>query len=290
VIVVDASVAVKWFVEEEGHLPALSFLELNLAVIAPDLIFSETANVLWKKLRRGEVTQEQAERACRALDFFQGIVPAMSLIEDALAFARRLDHSVYDCIYLACAEQHGTKLITADQKFVSHLKDGGLGYLVVGLDEAVALKQADPKATLSISAVELNRVLALSDIFRQTLSFVEEQVGRPFTPGGLKWVNTADLTPAFDSPARRRLEQAIGALPHGNVGDLVALAWLGRGYDGNDWTYLRDNARGLLANDPLEHMGYIISLLGYVQDGMLKIGELGRRNQDQSNPNSKPET
>lgn len=58
-IVVDASVAVKWFVEEEGHQFALSLLEQHLVIIAPDLIFSETTNVLWKKLRRGEVTRER---------------------------------------------------------------------------------------------------------------------------------------------------------------------------------------------------------------------------------------
>ena len=38
-IVVDASVAVKWFVQEDGHLPATQLLEHGLAIMAPDLIF-----------------------------------------------------------------------------------------------------------------------------------------------------------------------------------------------------------------------------------------------------------
>jgi predicted nucleic acid-binding protein len=291
VIVVDASVTVKWFVEEEGHLSALSLLEPNLVLIAPDLIFPETANVLWKKLRRGEVTPEQAERACRALpNFFEGIVTAASLIEDALMLAKRLDHPVYDCVYLACAQQQGTKLVTADRKFVSHLKDDGLGHLAVALDDAAALTHAESNVGLSISAAELTRVLALSDQFRRTLSFIEEQVAKAVAPGGIKWVNAADLTPAFDSPARRRLEQAVSSLPHNNVGDLVALAWLGRGFDGNDWAYLRDNARGMLGNDPLQHLGYIISLLIHVEDGIEKLSVLRRLTQDQSDPDAKPET
>ena len=157
-IVVDASVAVKWLVEEEGHLLALSFLEQNLSVVAPDLIFSEVANVLWKKLRRGEVTREQAERGCRALPrFIDGVVSGASLIEDALTFARRFDHPVYDCIYLACAQQQGTKLLTADRKFVAQLKNGGLDYLVVDLDDTATLGRADSSTELSISTNELTR-------------------------------------------------------------------------------------------------------------------------------------
>lgn len=290
-IVVDASVAVKWLVEEEGHQLALNLLEQNLAVIAPDLIFSETANVLWKKLRRGEVTPEQAERGCRALPgFFEGVVPTASLVENALALARRFDHPVYDCVYLACAQQQGTKLVTADQKFVAHLKSGGSGHLVVALEDSAALNPATTKAGLSIPATELTRILALADQFSRTLSFVEKQVGKATEPGGIRWVNTADLVPAFDSPARRRLEQAIGTLPPENVGDLVALAWLGRGFDGSDWTFLRSNAREMLGKDPMEHLGYIVSLLGYVHDGMRKVGEFRNQTQGQANPDSKPET
>ncbi len=119
---------------------------------------------------------------------------------------------------------------------------------------------------------------------------MREQVGKATELGGIKWVNTADLVPAFDSPARRRLEQAISTLPKENVGDLVSLAWLGRGYDGNDWAYIRNNAREMLGDDPMEHLGYVISLLIYVQDGMRKIGKSRNRNQDLSDPDSKPET
>jgi predicted nucleic acid-binding protein len=288
VIVVDASIAVKWFVEEEGHLAALGLLERNLFVIAPDLIFSETANVLWKKLRRGEVTSEQAERACDALpDFFQDVISAALLAKDALRLATQLDHPVYDCIYLVCAQQLGGKLVTADGKFVSHLKEGGFGHLVVGLDQTPALVKG---GDLSISEAELNRVLALSDQFTRTLSFVEGRVARPIGGGTLRWVNTADLTPAFDSPSRRRLEEAVSALPRETLSDLVALAWLGRGFDGNNWASLHADAREMLGNDPLQHLRYIISLLNYVQAGLQKISNLREQTPDQTNPNPNQET
>jgi len=282
---------VKWFVEEEGHLSALGLLEQNLVVIAPDLIFSETANVLWKKFRRGEVTAKQAERVCRALpDFFQGVVSAASLIGEALELATRLDHPVYDCVYLACAQQHGAKLVTADGKFVSRLKAGGLSHLVIGLNETAALTRAQSGSGLAISDEEVNRILALHDQFERTLSFVEERVARPIGGGTLKWVNAADLAPAFDSPSRRRLEDAVSTLPHENLADLIALAWLGRGFDGDNWTSLRDDARGMLGNDPLQHLGYMISLMIYVEAGIQKISDFRGRAREQTDPEPKQET
>ena len=47
-LVVDASVAVKWFVEEDGRQQALQILDLDERE-APDLIIAEVANVIWKK-------------------------------------------------------------------------------------------------------------------------------------------------------------------------------------------------------------------------------------------------
>jgi predicted nucleic acid-binding protein len=136
VIVVDASVPTKWFVAEDGHSLAASLLDRTVPITAPDLIFAETANVLWKKLRRGEVTFEQAESACLALpSFFQTVIVSASLLGEVLRLAKLLDHPVYDCLYLACAQRQGVKLVTADQKFVSTVKDHHLSHLVIDLSE-----------------------------------------------------------------------------------------------------------------------------------------------------------
>jgi predicted nucleic acid-binding protein len=101
--------------------------------------------VLWKKLRRGEVTAEQVEKACEAPpDFFTAIIPTAPLILDAIRMARLLDHSVYDCIYVACAQREAAKLVTADQRFIQVLRDRGLGNWVLPLEEAGILKQTGP--------------------------------------------------------------------------------------------------------------------------------------------------
>jgi predicted nucleic acid-binding protein len=274
VIVVDASVAVKWFVTEEGHTAAAALLDRNEALIALDLIFAETANVLWKKLRKGEATSDQAFRACHALpDFFQRIVATTYLIVEAFELAKRIDHSVYDCVYLACAQQQGAKLVTADKKFVDRVRGAGLGHLAVDLDKASDLTHG-PQEALSISDAELARVLILSDRFLRTMTFVEEQVGRATGERSIKWIDTADLVPAFNSPAHLQLKQAIRELSMSNLCDLVALAWLGRGFDGRDWATLRKSAEGLLGNNPMEHDGYIISLLSYVRGGIEALSKI----------------
>jgi predicted nucleic acid-binding protein len=139
VIVVDASVVVKWFVKETGHSLALGLIERELELYARDLILVESANVLWKKLKMGEVTKEQAEDACALMsDFFSQIVPSRFLLGPAFGFAQFLDHPVYDCLYLACAERLGAKLVTGDDRFAGKAKSAGLGHLVVSLEEAAS--------------------------------------------------------------------------------------------------------------------------------------------------------
>ena len=104
--------------------------------LPPDLVFAETANVVWKKLRRGELTLQQANQTCEALpEFFTRVAPTASLIQDALRLAWRLDHPVYDCLCLACAEREGAKLVTADQQFARLLRASGMDRLVLSLEE-----------------------------------------------------------------------------------------------------------------------------------------------------------
>jgi len=60
--VVAASVAVKWFIPEELSADARMFLAAEYELLAPDLLWAELGNVLWKKHRRGELDQRTASR------------------------------------------------------------------------------------------------------------------------------------------------------------------------------------------------------------------------------------
>jgi len=114
-IVVDTSVAVKWFVAEDETPDA--FALLSRAIIAPDLLQVELGHVLTKKVRRGEIVEDHARGS------FGDVIALLSLLPTrpygSLAFQLSLDlkHSIYDCYFLALAIEHGLMLVTADRRF-----------------------------------------------------------------------------------------------------------------------------------------------------------------------------
>jgi predicted nucleic acid-binding protein len=119
-VVVDASVAVCWFVREAGSQAANQLIRDDISLIAPSLILAEVANTVWKKQRRGQMEPAQAEIALREIPrFVQEIVELAGLIALAAGLARETDHSVYDCLYVALARQRDAPMVTLDQKLVA---------------------------------------------------------------------------------------------------------------------------------------------------------------------------
>lgn len=124
-LVVDASVAVKWVVLEEGRAEALR-RTAGVPLSAPDFVLVEAANILWKKVRRKELNRDQAHMGAEFIRAaFQSLIPASDLIEDAASISFDIDHPVYDCMYLACARQLGFSLLTADQKLAQRSEAAG---------------------------------------------------------------------------------------------------------------------------------------------------------------------
>lgn len=117
--VVDASVAVKWFVEEPGSAAASALLASGEVLLAPDLVLMEASNTAWKKVTRGEMTQEQGAAMVRALPlYFDRLVHTEALVVRAYALAQQFAHPIYDCLYLALAEREEVRLITDDQRLI----------------------------------------------------------------------------------------------------------------------------------------------------------------------------
>lgn len=140
--VVDASVAVKWFVEEVRSGAARTVLASGTPIIAPDLIIPETCNAAWKKVKRGDISREQGEAMVRALPaFFDRLVATVSLSVRALELAQRFDHPAYDCFYAALAESESALLVTDDEKMVELMRKAQLGKWV----KALATFQRKPK-------------------------------------------------------------------------------------------------------------------------------------------------
>jgi predicted nucleic acid-binding protein len=114
-LVVDASVVLKWVVDEPGSAAAAALRASFLA--APELLLEECANVLWVKQRRGELTADEARERLRLL--FEApvqLVPSAGLLNRALELGIHLDQTVYDCIYLALALHLDGQLVTADRR------------------------------------------------------------------------------------------------------------------------------------------------------------------------------
>jgi len=145
--VIDASIAVKWVVDEDGTPQALALRRLE-RLIAPDLLIAECANILWKKVQRGELTKEQATLAAGLLEGSEvELPPTRPLLEAATRMAIELDHPAYDCVYLALAAANTCAFITADERLVRKI---GQAYSnrfrvrVVSLKDAAIAAQLDP--------------------------------------------------------------------------------------------------------------------------------------------------
>jgi predicted nucleic acid-binding protein len=137
-LVIDASVACKWFIAETLSDHAEALLLNPSARIAPDLIVPELCNVALTKLRRGEITAEQATVMVDELPaLLDELVPCMAMAARALAIARTVEHPAYDCFYIALAEARDARLVTADRRLHSKLAKTRWAGLVVELGEPV---------------------------------------------------------------------------------------------------------------------------------------------------------
>jgi predicted nucleic acid-binding protein len=130
-LVVDASVAVKWFIPEDLHQAARGLLQMGQRLTAPDLVLTEVSNLAWRRHRTRTLTARQATAMPLALQSgILDLLPSADLIDRALAIALELDHPVYDCLHLACAEASGGVLVTADRRLAAAVEGGDLHRLV----------------------------------------------------------------------------------------------------------------------------------------------------------------
>jgi predicted nucleic acid-binding protein len=127
-LLVDTSVIVKWFLDEPGRDAALSVLDSDERLDCIDFGLAEVANVLWRRVRKKDIVFGQAQSALVELDeIFSSVHPSSPLLARGLELARQLDHSVYDCLFLAAAlAETELVLVTADEKFFRKCDKAGL--------------------------------------------------------------------------------------------------------------------------------------------------------------------
>jgi len=120
VAVVDASVAVKWVVDEPDSEAAAALLERPIRWVAPRLMLIEAAATLRRKVVQRELRPTSAAVSLRALldGARRGVIRLVEdehLVDAAFLLALELAHRLPDCLYLALAEREGCRLCTADR-------------------------------------------------------------------------------------------------------------------------------------------------------------------------------
>lgn len=123
-IVVDASVAVKWFVEEAHSAQASALISVHSGELAgPDLLCVEVSSAL---VRNANTVKQSRPHVAAALDRFEALIAegGVSLhrsshgdIRAAANLAIELGHPIKDCVYLRLAMKLDCPLVTADRRF-----------------------------------------------------------------------------------------------------------------------------------------------------------------------------
>jgi predicted nucleic acid-binding protein len=148
-LVVDASVVIKWHVPEIHAEGAARLLEDDAPDLhAPDLLFPEVGNIAWKKVGRGELTSDQASAIVRLLAAAPlEVHPCGPLIEAALEIALRTGRTVYDSLYLALAVHLKGRLVTADERLCNALRGGALEPYLLWIEDDLAAPRRPPRST-----------------------------------------------------------------------------------------------------------------------------------------------
>jgi predicted nucleic acid-binding protein len=126
-VVVDASVvAAALFPEQQSKAARTLFLS-GTVLHAPDLIYAEVANVIWKRHRRREISGDEAADLLGDLSALPlEISPSEPLVRPALDLALATGQTVYDCLYVALGVMRKATMISADKRLVNALTRGPL--------------------------------------------------------------------------------------------------------------------------------------------------------------------
>ena len=126
--VVDASVVIKWHINEVDSEAAQSIRRSAASFAVPDLLFLEAASTVCKNVRRGSMSSD------RALEIIQSIADGpfvvyshQALARDAVRIALARDVSPYDASYVALAISIQGDYVTADRKLFNKLQGSPFG-------------------------------------------------------------------------------------------------------------------------------------------------------------------
>lgn len=138
-VVVDASVALKWYWSEPDSEAALVLLNSDDRMIAPDLIVAELCNAACRLIRLGQMQVGQMRLLThRAPRLFARLYDLAFLAPRAGAIALAVNHPAYDCFYLALSELVDAPFVTADRKLLAKVAGTPFATRTLHLSQAAA--------------------------------------------------------------------------------------------------------------------------------------------------------
>ncbi len=233
-LTVDACIVAKWFLTESHSEESRQLLARRICLHAPDLLLVEFANIIWKKVQRREIPDPQPY-----LDELSTLPETVTLhrsadfLNHALRMAIDMDHPVYDCLYLACAEATSSVLITADHRFANKAAGSSLEVWTIGSAGIADRIEMATTAPL-LRGEKIEELIKLHEFFARTKEHVLEGVPNR-TKTGLPVLSPQDFDRFLDSPSYKRLVDAVTDLPDEERVDLLALGCFGAGHFDADW-------------------------------------------------------
>jgi len=129
IYVVDASVGVKWFIEEDYSENAdkllEDFVDGRVDLVAPKSFMQEFCNAIRKYVVKSLLDRNLADKHVEKM----AEIPIdyvdidWDLVKESYAKALELSITVYDAIYVVVADKLKTTIITSDDRLYNQLKD-----------------------------------------------------------------------------------------------------------------------------------------------------------------------
>ena len=192
------------------------------------------------------------------------------MIERAAQIAAQIDHPVYDCLYIACAEATGSTLITADRRLTDAVANRGLDVDVQYIEaKGVADSIRSAATRLIITQDKVAKLVAAYDLLDAT----KENVLSELIRGSARpvFISNAEWSRIHDSPAGKRLQSQFLQLNDEERIDLLALGWLGQGNSGTEWQPIFERACAMIDGYSNDDWRYVIHLGGHWREGFKRL-------------------
>lgn len=126
-IILDSSAAVDMVRETDEGKALLSLMLTGETVISLDLFYAEVSNAFWKYCKAGFYGEDDARRRiAKAIRLVDEFYPIEDCQVEAFGEAVRLQHPVYDMMYLVLARRNAATLFTLDRKLQQLCLDNGV--------------------------------------------------------------------------------------------------------------------------------------------------------------------